>query len=359
MQAPVRYPKRIDPLKWAYNGAYPDAFLARQLAWAHNHALAYRHKVFGAFGDLDNSGSSSGVYGFTGTTTCWRFRGRTRVGASEMVFKIGMGLDPHNSGTDPAVTVDVTEAGGSTTSVTTYYGLAANGNDGDAPYTLRWAELRVPVEGETVYEVAIKGVDYGRPICWTAYDYVDPEVDAATNAYVELAPTIAQPIYDDFRKALAQGLVNLWLANGAHLFTWPGRGNGASVDVTGTTWTNALDGSTSSSSSTPGFNIAEAAGSSPLWLPSLTDGLTRLSHDGDLPVTLAVYAQTDVGSTGEVRIADGTGGLISVTGIGTTAQWYTTDDVLGSGNKLDLQLRNGTGGQTTKLFAACLYTRAA
>lgn len=355
--AKVRYPKRIDPLRWCSNGLVPDAFMIRQVAWALNHVIAYRPKVFGTWGDLDNAGT---VVGASGTTTYYRFHCRTRVLASEMVFRIGMGLDPHDSGTDPTVDIDVTESGGSTTSVSLHYGLSSTGSDGDAPYTIRWAEARIPVSGATSYEVAIKGSDYGRPLCWTAYDFVDPEVDPDLGYYVGLAPTIQQPIYDSFREQLLTRASQVWLANGPQLITWPGRGTGSSTDIRGTTWTNAVDASsTSVSSSTPGFDIGSTAGTGALAVSSLAP-LLRYSHGTSLPVTFAVYASTDTGSTGAVRLQDSGGTLASITTIGTTAQWYTTDTTISSSTtKIDLQLRNGTAGQTTRLHAACLYVRSA
>lgn len=352
-----RYPKAIHHLRWCRNGAVPDTYLATQLVEGLNHVIAYRRKLVMSCCEL-----GSLVDGSAGTTTNWRARFKSGRGVSSLRFRLGLGLDNHNSG-DARVDVDVTESGGSTTTIRVDFGDSANGSGGDAPSTIGWFTRTVSIDAETVYEIAIKGIDGGRPLCVLCHEYADPEVDES-RGFAELSPTAGFDITSDFRKEVFRKLCSAWLENGAHLFTWPGKGNGTARSVTGTTWTNLLDlSSTSVTGATPGYTF-NSAGSGSTALATLLP-LVRLSGSNDLPVTLCAFANTDAGSTGEVRLVDSASAGVSLTGITTTLQWHTTnttlsnvDSIAGSG-KLDLQLRNGTAGQTTNVYAVCLYARGA
>lgn len=356
MLASVPYPKLLQHLRWCRNGSYPDAWLIRQAATALAHVQAYRRKVFAVVGGDFGSGSSIGL---AGTTNYWRFRCRTGYGATQMRFKLGLGQDFHATGTDPRVTVSVTPFGGAADTKTVYYGNAAGVYVDDEPLTINNSELRFDVSPATTYEVVVSGVDYGRPLEFCAYEWADPNVDQAVDYYVELLASVTQPIYDVYRERLLTAASQLWLENGPQLLSWCGRGSGAAISQTGTTWLNVVDGtSTAISAATPGYYF-DVMGTGDELADTLK-AICRYSVGTLLPVTLAAYANTSAGSTGEVRLADGSGAVGSLTGITTTLQWHTTDITLASVDtlaKLDLQVRNGTGGQTTNVYAVSLYTR--
>jgi len=352
--ASERYPRIIHHRRWCLNGSIPDAWFIRQVRDGLNHTMAHRRKVF------LNVAAPWETLGAAGTTNYWRAYMRTGYGASELRFDLALGLDLHVAG-DPYVEVVVTESGGASQTIRIDYGNSGSGSS-DEPYTIGTFFRRgVTVSPNTAYEILVRGVDGGRPLTVAGYEYANPEINESTSYYAELAPSVAQPVYDSFRQKLLDGLSNVWKGNGAHLLTWAGLGTGNARSVTGTTWTNVFDGtSTAIDATTPGYYFgSEGGGALSDLLP-----LVRTKDGNDLPVTLAVYGNSS-NSTGEVRIVDSSAVGPSITTIGTTLQWYTTnttwsnvDAIAGSG-KVDLQARHSTAGQTVNVYAVSLLARNA
>lgn len=351
------WPKMVHPLRFAANGDIPDQWFARSLIDAHNHNMAYRRKAF--FSSC--SGFNSTMGNSTTTTTYWRARVHTGYGATELRFRVGMGRrKAATAATDPRVDIDVTIAGGATTTVTQRHGAHPSGSSGDTLSELGWYRLKVPVSGNTTYEIAVKGVDGGRPISICGYEYANPTIDDATNYYVEKVAGHEQPIDDAHRQAILQGASLVWLTNGAHLLNWSGNGVGTAQSVTGSTYRNLFDGtSTSVSASTLGYTFS-SAGTGATALATL-EKMARLKDATSLACVIAVYGNVSAGTGGQVRLVNtaGTSGP-AVGSIGTTLQWYAQSgtwsgvDALGSDGKMDLQARD-TGGGTINVYAVSVY----
>lgn len=360
MQAIKRYPTRLDWERWCRNGDIPDAALARLFERYQNHIMAWRRKViFEVCGDL--LGATSAIGATDADTTYWRSRFHSGHGASEIRFRLLCGRSRTQPPHSPRVEIDVTEVGGGTTTLTINFGNFGDDyvNVTDAPDELVEFRRGVSILADTDYTVAVRGIGGGRPVAVDCYEYADPEVDDDRNYFIEIGPSGEFPIYDLLRQRLTEGLSQMFLANGAHLITFAGLGDGSARSITGTTWTNLIDGSsTSVSASTPGYDFDNESDGGAL-LETLLP-LCRLSAGNDLPITLAVFGNTSAGSTGEFRLEGSGGTACSITGITTTLQWHTTDTTLqnvDSITKVDPQLRNGTGGQTTNVYAVSVYTR--
>lgn len=362
--AKVNIPKRIQHKRWARNGHVPDAWPIRQAAAALNHCAAYRRRQF-----LSASAPWDTMATGAGSVTVWRSCMRTGLAVSQLRFRMIIGLAQTGFGgggsaADPYVEISVTPSGGSPETKASHYGAHDGSLGDDAPNQMANRELRFDVDPTTVYEIAVTAVDGARPLAVTGYEWAEPTIDESRPPFVELQPTVWQPILDSIRQKILGGLSNAWLNNSIHLLTWPGLGTGSARSVTGTTWVNAVDGtSTSVSAATPGYYFgAEGVGDG-----ALTDLVPwcRLKDGPNLPVTFAVFANTNANSNGQVRIADSSGAKFTLTGVGVTPQWYTLDttlanvDAIAGSGKLDLQVRNGNGGETTNLFAASLWIRAA
>jgi len=367
--APKIYPWPLQHTRWCRNGYSPDITFARSLGYGLNHSLAYRRKVF-----LNAVSALAGTMGESGSTlTYWRSRMKTGINPGiglKLTFDLMLGVNRVSEGgvghDGCAVSIKVTPAGGSTTTKTVYYGSAEGTLDEDDPLnTLTDWHVEFDVSASTVYEVAIEGVDGGRPISVTGIEWCDPEVgdNAGSGAGVYAPPgmPVFMPIEDGLRENLIATLSQMWLEGGAPLINYPGNGAGTAQSVTGTTWTNIFDATTSVSSSSVGFYIgAEGAGDGAL--TSLLP-MCRLKDGDDLPVTFAVYGNASA-NNGRVRLVDSGGTGISHNGITTTLQWHTSDTTLSNvesfaSNKLDLQASHDTGGQTVNVYAVCIYARGA
>jgi len=364
--APKLYPFPIQHLRHCRNGYAPDITFARALAYGMNHSLAYRRKVF-----LSATSALAGTMGDSGSTlTYWRSRMKTGILGTKLQFELLLGLnrvDEFGVGHDgAAVNVKVTQAGGSTTTKTVYFGSAEGTIDEDDPLnSLGEFKLEFDVSASTVYEIAIEGVDGGRPISVTGIEAANPEVGDATGTgagmYAPPGLPTFMPIEDGLRENLVATLSQMWLEGGAPLVVYPGNGAGTAQSVTGTTWTNIFDATTSVSASSVGFYIgAEGAGDGAL--TSLLP-MCRLKDGDDLPVTFAVYGNASANG-GEVRFVDsGATGLSAIT-LSTSLAWVTSDTTLTNvesfaSNKLDIQARHNTGGQTVNVYAVCIYARGA
>lgn len=364
MIAPKLYPFPIQHLRYARNGYAPDVNFARSLAYAMNHGLAYRKKVF-----MSAAAPLAGTMGESGSTlTYWRSRMKTGLKASKLKFDLLLGLNRvdevgigHNAA---AVNVKVTPSGGSTTTNTIYFG-SADGNDEDDPLnTLAEFQTEFSVSASTTYEIAVEGVDGGRPIAVSGIEYASPEItDGMTgdDDYLPHGLSAHRPIDDGLRQAFTKTMSKMWLEGGAPLFHFPGNGAGTAQSVTGTTWTNIFDATTTVATSSCGFFVgAEGAGDG-----SLTSLLPmcRLKDGDDLPVTFAVYGNASANG-GEVKFVDSGGSGLSALTLSTTLGWVTSDTTLTNvesfaSNKLDIMARHNTGGQTVNVWAVSIYARGA
>ena len=344
MTAPLLIPKYVEHEKWCANGLVPDTRFLNLEIRGQNHAMAYRRKTFMVWGDL-----TTPLVGLVGTTNVWRFRCHTGYGATHMGFDIGMGLDSHASATDPYVNIAVTIAGGATTNYELHHGVDNDGTT-DAPYEQVQFRPAIAVSANTTYEVLISAVDYARPLSVCAYEIASDVVDDSVNYFTELTPNTSLPVLASVRQSLLVGLSNMWKRNGSHLYTWAGDGDGVNPTYNSTTWTNIIDGSTTTGAAIPGIYLNQ---------DDMMSALIRYSDSstGTINVVMAVHGSTNAGSTGAVRFYDGTSTLCSVTNVSTVSQWYTSATTIAGFNsvgKIYVQARDSTPNTLT-LNAVCLY----
>jgi hypothetical protein len=349
MELFLSYPRLINHKRWARNGQIPDAAFLRALVDGQNHIMAQRRKCIIATPvrcELWWSGAS-------GTTNLWRVRCHTGHGASKLRFKIGMASNVSSSAADPRIDIDVTEAGGATTTRTVRAGVSySTTTDGPSAFVFR--SPTVAVDPDTTYEILVKAIDYIRPQSLAITE--ESSSDFTDDYYHNIEPGVETSIWDTIRQRTLEGLSNLWRRNGTHLLSWSEVGwidggatfpGGVALNSASPTWTNLVDrSSTSVSASSAGFYL----GHTPSQLCRMSDGNT-------LNVVLAVYGAMSAG-TGSIRLQDSTGTRCSLTGIGTTPQWYTTTTTIANTNtmtgKVDIQFQT-TGGSFTAR-AVSLYT---
>ena len=345
--AELHYPRIIQPSRWATNGRPPDVRFLRALIRSQNHAMAYRRKTFLRWGDLDSPPD-----GLTGDVTRFRWRCHTGYGATHIGLVLGLGLDNKASGASPAVQLEITPVGGgAATTVTSTGGASTTGTD-DYPSQILWRREKIAVVPNTTYECRLITKDYGRIVSVCAYEIASPFVDPRKDYYVGEQPGVEAPVTDTLRERILVGLSSMWRRNGSHLYSWPGDPSGTQPTFATSTWTNIIDGSTTSSSSTPGFALGDADEVTLLAQP-------RRSKGDALDVVLAAHGSMASGSGGEVRLVDNNGtAWMTLTGIGTTAQWYATTGTISLDGitKLDAQAR--ATSSTLTLNAVSLYTYA-
>lgn len=333
-------PRLIQPRRWHTNGRPPDVRYLREVIRAQNHVVAYRRKTFFRWGDLEAPHAAS-----ASELKLFRFRCHTGHGATHIAFLLGLGrtaLDNYATAT-PYANVGVTPVGGSATNVRVYGGQT-NGTVTDAPSTILWRQVQVPVAGATTHEVIISVVDNARVLSACAYEIASREVDPSVNWYVAEQPGVEAPVFDATRERILRGMSELWRRNGTHLYTWPGAGTGTNPTFSAS-WTNVVDdGTGGANSATPGVYLLG---------DSTYDMAThcRRSDGATIDIVLAAHGSVAAGSDGEVRIVDSsTGAAVATLGsLGTSSQWYSTTATISNadlGRKYDIEARSAASTLT-------------
>lgn len=342
------YPNRIDDKRHARNRFLPEDTFLRKAHNAANHVQAYRCKGIFSRGDLINTPASA-----AGTTvTRFRFRNHSAYGARYYVFRLTLGLhnDTLGTPTNPRVDIDVTIAGGATTTATVYHGQNAGGITADSPNELVDRVVRVAIDPVTTYEVNIDEIDGARILAICVHEEHYEEIDTSRDFYVDqLGGQTGFPIYDATRGRLLEGLSKVWRRGGPMLLCWPGETT-APTFTGGTTFTNIIDSTTAVAASSAGWYLGDT--------DATLEMLARMSDNKTIDVVFAVYAQVTGGNTGEVRLQDSGGTRCSITGVTTTLQWHTSSttianlDTLG---KVDLQARVTNPVHSLSLRAVSIY----
>ncbi len=287
------------------NGLYPNAATWQTVINAQNHSMAYRHReVYRRAWELD------GTIGVTGTSTVGRFRFRTGFGVTTLTYVVMIGLDTTTGGpsgglaTNPYLEIDTTISGGATTTSQIYYGLQSV-TPVDAPNNIYLTTGDVAVTASTVYEVAIKTVDYARPLAIVAYEQATQTVAESTNHYNLHQPAAASPIYDANRQRMALGLSEMWKTGGGATWHWH-LASGAARTRTSATYINILDNATTGTPATSDYGFY----------------LDLTSHNTlsatTVPCELAIYGEDGA----SVRLIDSAGNTYGpATAAGASPAW--------------------------------------
>lgn len=323
------------------NGLYPAANLWRQGVSLQNHLMAYGHReVYRRAYEL----GTSSIFG-SGTNTIGRFRFRTGLGVTTLTYVVILGLDNSTGGpsgglaTNPYIEIDTTISGGATSTRQFHYGLQSSGPV-DAPNEMLLSTSDVGVTPSTVYEVAIKSVDYCRPIAVIAYEQASLTVTESTNYYNTMNPIAGHPIYDADRQQLLVGMNNMWKRNRAACWHWH-LVDGASRTRSSATHVNIIDGATTGTPATSDYGFY----------------LDLTSHNTlsatTVPCELAAFGSISAGS-GTVRLIDSAGNTYGPVTINGAAGWYTATVNLPASSTFYTAQYAGDGANTVSVSAISL-----
>ncbi len=319
----------------ARNGHSPAAQFYQRAVESANHLTAYGgREVFSRTWDLYNT------VGVSGTQNTARFRFRSKYGATRLTFVVVMGL-AGTSGVNPRCEIDVTVAGGATTTLAPlYYGVTSVGAV-DAPTELLTTDRQATIASATTYEVLIKSIDYARVLAVTAYEQTDLTISEVTAYYSGLAAAAGVPIYDSMRERLLSGLSNMYRQNAGTLIHW-GRADGSARTRSSATQINLVDNTTTGSPVTtaPGFYINNA--------------YRHTASRTTVPYELGCWASMSAG-TGTLVLTD-TGGTnrITVNVNSATPQWFTGTGSLANSDAFYALRFAGNGAGTLSIWSASL-----
>lgn len=316
--------------RWVQPKLLPAAAYEQQVVRMYANVLRWRRKlVYSYLGQvvdiLDSNGDQERI----------RFLCQSGKLAKALVFRIGMARPNYTLGefeSHPSPHVEITVSGSSsgTNTYRAYGGVTGGGASADVPSEWAWVKVTAPILEKEGVNVRVRAMDHARLLTLTCYEISDDdEASTEPEGYRlgELGVATGSPILVGQRAIIAQGATDAWRNNGAHLLNW---GNdGASIARTSATYANPIGTTTTVTSSTFGWNIE-------------TTAHNTVSQAG-VPVIFAVYGETTGGATGKARIANSSGMLVEITGIGSLG-WYTALGTVPAGTtKVDLQIgSNGT-----------------
>ncbi len=196
------------------NGMYPSAYLHTQLAEAHRHIGQYRHRcVYSRGFELGVDNSASG----TRTVARWRFRTGYHVSqVAALVISLPTTDRGGWSGNGPYAEIDLTISGGATTTLGPYSTGIEVGTPNDAPDGMNTLMLTASVSANTVYECALRLIDYSRVAAVMLFE-LGPSDPDDVNPHRFAA---GRPIYDVQRQDLFVGLSNIHTRGGGICEHW-------------------------------------------------------------------------------------------------------------------------------------------
>lgn len=336
----IMFPRLLQPGRYNYNGQIVDAMFNRMAGRAMNHCSAYRRKFLAAW--------QQSLIGDAGNGTFGSWRGFVHTGHHCAHLEVIMLLLRPDGGADPHAYVTITpDATGiiSDTSDFLRHSLI-DATSVDQPDHWVWGRTTLNAADDTDYWLHLNVVDEARvlSVCVFEVGTTDGTVDDTVTGVVNPIVSVGDPIFDDQQDDLAVGLGELLRTNRSHMFSW-GSYDGFGNSVVGAAWANVID------TAMPAINAASPGF---VWESEYHNTYSRT----DVPVVLAVYATRSAGiggQTGEVKIDDGAGNIIAITGI-VAAGWYTQAGTLpaAAATKYDVQARAPTGG-TVRVDAVSVY----
>lgn len=342
----LQIPPTLQAREHARNICYPDSRFYSELAGALNHGLAFRKKcVFARSNDLGTLATSDDP----GTLARFRFltgHGTYKLALCGLLGKAydWRGSSPVTNTADPSITISITKVGGSTTITTWHYGGGTT-TPTDAPSEWATFYTEIDVDAGAAYTGVITSSDYARFMCITVHELGYRTVDDANLYFTEHDPVAGGPILDGDIQKIIQGPSKMILANGATQVNW-NRVLLAARSTSSTTWTNLIDGSSTSppTSTSPGYRLNTTARN------------TRSATT--VPVTIAVYAEATGSGDGHVTLRNTSGtdeATCDITG-GAGATWFTGTGALTVGSTVKLDLGFYAEASTTlDVYAVSIY----
>lgn len=344
-----QYPPRIYQRRFARNGHPVSAVLMRRLGDALMHDVAWRGQkvVLQYTRDWNNLPTPE-----TGTLNLWRARFRAPYGAARLKCHVAMHpVSSHYGAVDPRVDMQVTIAGGATTTSNPLHFASMDGSGGitaAVPDSVYWGFIpNVTIAGGTAYELLIRAHDWAIPLACMAWTDPQPPMNDDDLGVVDPTPySVSMPITDANHSDLLVAGNNLWDRGSATILAYTSDRSAVSFTTSSTTFTNILDGvSTTVSGTSPGFTLNLA-----------NKGRQSVST---VPVVIATYGQRTAGGGGQswtLRLTDGTTNY-DVTASAAAAGWYTGTANLPAtdGAKYDLQGAVTAAANTGRIDAVSVY----
>lgn len=331
-----KLPAIIEPDRFCRNGALPQPALWQRIGRGLDHIAGYRKKMFFCQGmDLISLPESSGA----GTVTQWYCYHHTGENVTKLRFMLGLAT-AYKSGTtfaDPYADVYI---GGASAGELHY---ARNDSLNITPADVFWGAIDCDASADTAYEIELRVTNGARIASACGYEVQENPVDDSLPGGCDPSGFLGQgQILGSGIQGLLEASTNLLKHNAAPILSWTQPYWGQQKTITSSAWTNIIDGtSTSVSSSSPG------------WKPHLSYHDTAAR---DVPVVLAVRYGVSAIGTMKARIADSGGGLLTVNLSGLAGSgWATaTGTIPASTGKVDLQFQSD-GTNTLSLYGAALY----
>lgn len=339
LPVPAVLRRPINALRFGRNNQKPSHNLPQQIAASLNHSLVHQRKTLFAY----SIGVTPAIV--IGAQTVYRFHCHTgRISSSAHSLQIRatvVALGPFEA----YLTID--DGGGAVNSNTRefFYDWTSNATQDE----LITAELTVDADPDTTYECAIVVANTTTPpvsIC--AHEVLSSAsvstADTDSNDTGEYASKA--PIYDASIDKLFTSAHDLWLDNGGAVLCFSDNTD-TFESRSSATFANVFDASTSVTSSTKGYNIDVQ--------------YCNPRHTDNVRCVFAAYGSNDAVAGGQVRLADSSGALATLSTFSTAGEWKTTtvdlDGTL-SNQKIDIQFA-GNGTNNFNLGAVTVYMKGA
>jgi hypothetical protein len=345
---PVSYvtPPVLPPRRWARNGVYPSAWLARALAARANQLIIARGKeIFRHSSGIANVPSAS-----PGSTRVrWRGAFHTSTRVSQLWAYIGSMPDDKTG--SPSVTVEAFNSSSVSMGVATLAGMLTGDSSTTPAHCTSQIFPLVTSTGAIATTTAddegtlvVSDLDGGRAMGVSVWEV--PLLPDTSNGYIDPSFGAQSPIYQSFRQGLASIANSQWKAGSRHLPSFCVELDSAPRTIAVNTATNLIDGTTT--------------GAPTAATPGLYMDLTNCARSKDVAsgamVYMRVYAKCTSAGNGTVQLVD-SGGTVhhSTSGFGTSAAWSAASNLFlsASGGKYDLQFKTAAG--TLSVYAVSLY----
>jgi hypothetical protein len=352
--SPVRHIPHIDipgevvVRYWCRNTEPVTSGLGARVGESLNHTRAYRKKqVFMKAADLLHKIGAPlvppGPQADTpGSDEWWTFYCHTGFGTQKLRFLTLVAPATNFSSVSPGPLVMWNVAGaGEVLSTDDHRVRSGAFPAGVDPAQWTFITSDVDVAENQFYTATLRVKDGVRPIAATVYEIGETPVPRGGRGVANLDDEPRSDILDGRWEQTVRAGTDLWRRNASPVFTWSRLLSAADAPtITGTTYTNILDASTTVGSDTVGFCY------------NLTN-MATIRGDG-VPCRLAVLASVSA-NAGEFKLANSSGDVVEITGMDAVIPtWYVKDfKVTTLSDRVDMQARNDTSGDVT-VHAVCL-----
>lgn len=337
----ISYPKHEHWRRYCKNGQPANGTLARRLVDGTNHVVAYRRKLFGT----KCVAISAVPAGASSATEHWHFAGHTGVGVAYLEASII--LAKADNGTDPFVYMQaVPIAGGSTLTSNEFHYSVVDASADDYPDEFAYGTIRVAVDPDTLYRVALITSGYARPVACSVYEIGEVPVNTSNGA-VDPRVHSGVNILDSQIEELMPAQTAIWRNNAGPVLQWCRDSVGTAPTRSTASYANLINQSAGSTVDANSIGVR------------VNLQYHNTQAQADVPVLMVVRAQRTAGSTNTnnaVKVTDGTN-EIEIADIDDSTLWYTVVGTMPAtdGQKWDIQLRANSVSETVRVDAVYVF----